>query len=288
MIGNIFKDLCSNIEIPHEDITKIYEYKKEITICIDQHFGNNLAEENSQFIGSFGRNTAIYPENIRLLTIIPEEMYWQLSLNIQKILGEVKKALVKKYSSCDYSDNGNGLNINMDGNISFEIVPGFMYNNGTYMYLCNGIWRKLNLKSERKNFSYINLKVNNNLIELCRILKLWKNARNVDISNILLDTLAYHFFYYHTKTYSYDLFDEMLVNFFKYLQPKCKRNSFVSLDGETVLKNKIDLSDEVFFSVTTAQTALTVAECGMMEEAIKDWQKILGSSMFSKVNFHDN
>lgn len=156
------------------------------------------------------------------------------------------------------------------------------------MYLCNGVWKKLNLESERKNFSQVNLKVNNNLIELCRILKLWKNIRNIDISNILLDTLAYHFFNYNEKTYSYDLFDEMLVNFFQYLQPNCKRNSFVSLDGETILRKKIDLSNEIFFSVTTAQTALTVAECGMTEEAIKDWQKILGSSMFSKVNFHDN
>lgn len=283
MIENVFKDLCSNIEISHGDVMKINEHKKEITVCIDEYFNSKLAEKNSQFIGSFGRNTAIYSENIRILTIIPEEMYWKLSLGIHKILEEMKRALMIKYPSCDYSDNGNGLNINIDGNISFEIVPGFMYNNGAYIYLCNSVWRKLNLKAERENFYQINLKVNNNLVELCRILKLWKNTHDIDISNVLLDTLAYHFFNYHSKKYSYDVFDEMLVNFLKYLKPICKKEKFISFDGETILQRKVDLSDDVFFSITTAQTALSSAECGMKQYAIKDWQKILGSSMFSKI-----
>ena len=36
------------------------------------------------------------------------------------------------------------------------------------------------------------------------------------------------------------------------------------------------------------QTPLTMAGCGIMEETIKDWQKISEGSMFSKVNFYDN
>ena len=281
MIKDIFRDLTSNVRIPNESLKLIYKHKKEITACIDEYFIMNQAVISSQYIGSFGRNTAIYPENIRILTVIPEEMYWQLSLGIPKILEKIKTALMKKYSSCDYSDNGNGLNININGDISFEIVPGFVYDNGQYIYLCNGEWRKLNLKAERENFSMVNHNVNNNLVELCRMLKLWKNFLNIDISNILLDTFAYHFFCYQEKRYSFDTFDEMFVDFFDYLEHHCIREYVISLDGETVLQKKIDLSDVTFLSATIARTALSVAECGMVEEAIKDWKRIFGNSMFS-------
>ena len=108
MIKDIFRDLSSNVRIPNESLKLIYKHKKEITACIDEYFIMNQAVISSQYIGSFGRNTAIYPENIRILTVIPEEMYWQLSLGIPKILEKIKTALMKKYSSCDYSDNGNG------------------------------------------------------------------------------------------------------------------------------------------------------------------------------------
>lgn len=95
-----------------------------------------LATNKSQFIDSYGRNTAIFTENIRLLVAMPEEMYWQLSMGINNILAEMKKALIKKYLSCEYSDNGNGLNININGDLSFEIVPGFIFDSGAYIYLC--------------------------------------------------------------------------------------------------------------------------------------------------------
>lgn len=285
MIGNVFQKLCSNIEISNDKVLEICKYKDDIVLNIDEYFNSKLAKQYSQFIGSYGRNTAIYTDNIRLMVIIPEEMYWQLSLGIFTILAEMKKALNKKYLSCEYSDNGNGLNISIDDSLSFEIVPGFIFENGEYIYLYSNQWQKLNLKAERENFYKVNTKVNNNLIELCRILKVWKNTHDLDISNILLDTFAYHFFDFECeeKGYYCNHYDEMIVNFFNYLIQNCKKDSFISFDGETVLKRKIDLYDKVFFSLATAQTAIASADCGMFEEAFKDWQKVLGYSGFLNV-----
>ncbi len=283
MIKKVFQDLCSNIEISCNSILTISGHKKEITSLIDEYFNNKLATDKSQFIGSYGRNTAIFTENIRLLVAMPGEMYWQLSMGINNILDEMKFALIKKYLSCEYSDNGNGLNININGDLSFEIVPGFMFDSGAYIYLCGRQWQRLNFNAEHNNFYQLNTKWNNNLVELCRILKLWKNNRNVDISNILVDTLAYHFFNYREdkEGYSYEIYDEMLVDFFKYLSQNCKKDSFISFDGETILKKRIDLYDEAFFCTTSAETALASAKCGMTREAVRDWQKILGYSILS-------
>jgi len=278
MIKDIFRNLCESIEISRDDVLKINTHKKNITSCIDEYFDMKLAAENSQFIGSYGRNTAVFTDNIRLLTIIPEEMYWQLSLGINNILKEMKNALRKKYLSCDFSDNGNGLNINVDGNLGFEIVPGFVFNNGEYIYLCNNEWHTLKLKAERENFCKLNDKNNNNLVFLCRLLKIWKHSNNLDIGNILLDTFAYYFFYNQIdeKSYCFDNYDEMLVDFFNYLKNNCKKNTFISFDGETLLKKRIDISDQVFSSVTRAQPALDAANLGMYEEAVRDWRIVFG------------
>ncbi len=285
MIKKVFQDVCSNIEVSRSSSLAICEHKKEITSIIDRYFNSELATQKSQFIGSYGRNTAIFIENIRLLVALPEEMYWQLSMGISNILAEMKKALTKKYISCEYSDNGNGLNININGDLSFEIVPGFMYNNGTYIYLYGRQWQKLNFNAEHDNFYKLNMKYNNNLVELCRILKLWKFTKDIDISNILLDTLAFHFFNYKEdeKGYSYEIYDEMLVDFFKYLLKNCKKDSFISFDGETILQRKINLYDAAFFCVTTAQSALASTNCGMVKEAVRDWQKLFGHCKLSYI-----
>lgn len=282
MIKKFFQDFCTNMEIDKEYVEEINRHKKVIVSCIDKKFGSQLATAKSQFIGSYGRNTAVYTENIRLLVSLPEEMYWQLSLEIQDILLKMKNALIAEYGTCEYSDNGNGLNININGYLSYEIVPGFVFDKGEYIYLCDRKWRKLNLKVERENFFQLNEKVNGNLVQLCRILKVWKNYHEVEISNILLDTYAYHFFYINVdeKRYSFDNYDKMLLDFFGYLMQNCKKETFISFDGETVLKKKVDLYEKVFLSETTAQTALAVANCNMLEESVEDWKKILGCGMY--------
>lgn len=282
MIYNFFQNICSKLEIQNDSKLKIDNYKKDITACIDIYLKSNLAQNYSQYIGSYGRSTAIYSENIRLMVIIPEDMYWNLSLDIPHILENLKKALISNFLSCEYSDNGNGLNINIDGNLSFEIVPGFMFNNGEYIHLHNNNWQKINLKKERENFNKLNIDVDNTLVTLCRILKIWKNTYMLDISNILLDTLAYHFFYNQrtSKEYTFNNYDELIFDFFLYLSNNCKREKFISFDGITILKKRIDLSDPVFYTLSTAQRALSSAKSGMIEEAIKDWQNLLGLNAY--------
>ena len=281
MIKKVFRDLCSNIEIDEKRVLEIEKHKKNIEMCLDQYFTSRLASKHSEFIGSYGRNTAIFTENIRLLVALPEELYWKLSMGIKVILADMKTALIQKYVTCEYSESGNGLNININGNLSYEIVPGFIFNNGEYLYLSNGEWKKLDFKAERSNFYQVNKKSDNNLIDLCRILKLWKNYYNIDIGNILIDTLAYYFIKYKgERNYSYDNYDEMLLGFFKYMINNCKRDSFVSFDGKTILKRRIDLYDIVFYSLTIAETAVASANCDMKQEAVEDWKKILGYAMF--------
>ena len=59
---------------------------------------------------------------------------------------------------------------------------------------------------------------NNNLKNLCRMCRAWKNEKNVDIKGITIDVLAYRFlstYCYKDKSYLY--YDYMTRDFFKYL-----------------------------------------------------------------------
>lgn len=281
MINNVFSNVCKKMEISEKRVQEISDIKKNITQCIDEYFGNTISMGKSRFIGSYGRNTAVYIENIRLLVVIPSSIYLQMTLDINEILRDMQKALQKKFVVCDRADNGNGLNINMDGDLNFEIVPGFMFDQGVYVYLLNNEWKQLNLGIEREMFNCVNLETNNNLIYLCRMLKIWKNKQNLDISNILLDTFAYHFFDKAVKKiYTFDNFDEMLVDFFNFLLPNCRSDNFISFDGKTILKRRVDLYDKVFFSRNTGEMAKESAECGLFKEAIDDWKQVFGTWYF--------
>lgn len=286
MINNVFNYFCEKIELDKEIINKIDIVKTDIVECIDEYFGTEVAKMESKYIGSYGRNTAVHIENIRLLLVIPSAIYLQISVDINEILGDMEKAMYKRFFAFERS--GNGLNINIDGTLSFEVIPGFMLDEGVYIYLCNNRWKHLNLGLEKKMFNKMNLKFNNNLVDLCRILKVWKfcpispDGNNIDISeisNILLDTFAYHFFDQNAeRLYTYETYDEMLIDFLNFLLPNSKRDNFLSFDGKTFLKRKTDaLHDKVSYSIGKANMAMEDINLGLYDDALQEWKGILGS-----------
>lgn len=59
---------------------------------------------------------------------------------------------------------------------------------------------------------------NGNLKRLCKMLREWKDMKNVDISGYAIDTLAYNFIkYWNNRDKSYTYYDWMTRDFFKFL-----------------------------------------------------------------------
>lgn len=278
MINNFFEEFCSNIKISESERNKITYTKEKITNCIFKYYDSPTSISESQYIGAYGRNTAVYIENIRLLCVLPSNLYFKLTVDIEEILNDMIEALIKEFPTCERNYLHDGLIINIDGVLSFKIIPGFVFDNGEYLYLMNNAWQELHLKTEKEMFNKLNVKYNNNVVDLCRILKVWKVYNNIDISNILLDTFAYHFFNIKVnEAYTINSYDHMLADFFKFLLPNCKSNNYISFDSKTILRRNEEIYDKVFFSMRTAETAIVSAECGLKEEAIIDWKRVLGS-----------
>ncbi|MCC8089514.1 MAG: hypothetical protein LIO79_09705 [Rikenellaceae bacterium] len=278
MLKGVFQEFCSGMEIDGCIVKKISKNRDEITDLVSEYYSFPNAKVSSQFMGAYGRNTAVYTENIRLLIAIPLYIYTSISLDNIQLLRQINTVLRTKFRSSDFSDVNTGLEIHIDDSLGFNIIPGFAYDNETYIYLSRNEWKVLNLGNERKRFDEVNRKTHNNLLDLCRMLKVWKNYKDLDIENILLDTFAYHFFSMSGgKCYSVDAYDEMLTDFFRFLLKNCKDSGFISIDGKTVLQPPAGLRDAVFYAYTTANTALEEAKLLYIEDAFTRWRKIFGT-----------
>lgn len=278
----IFEKFCRNIEIEKNEVDKIAFIKNEIEECIYKYYKTPPISENVKYIGAYGRNTAVFIDNIRVLCVLPSYLYLEIDLDINDILDNMISALRSKFITCYRNPNEDGLIINIDNSISFKIIPGFAFNDGEYVFLNNNKWRELHLKAEKDMINNLNVKYNNNVIQLCRMLKIWKQYHDLDINNILIDTFVYHFFSLSvSKKYYFENYDEMILDFFKFLLPNCKSNNYISIDCKTILRRNVDLYDNVFKCMITSETAFNSSKYALDDEVIlNDWKKIFGAFYF--------
>lgn len=225
-ISDIFENFCKSIRIPATDNEKIINRYHQITKRINLDYYNSSSDTNhSLYIGSYGRDTEIFTSDIDMLVQLPYEVYKQYdsySGNGQSaLLQDVKNTIAKTYSTTHLKGDGQIVSINWTDNINFEILPAFINSDGSYTYPDSndgGKWRKTDPKSEISAIKDMNDKCNNNLKNLCRMCRAWKEENSVDIKGITIDVLAYRFlstYKYNDKSYLY--YDYMSRDFFKYL-----------------------------------------------------------------------
>lgn len=227
-VVDLFSIFIKNLEMSSNSIENIRNRYKQITKRINLDYRNSNSDTNySLYVGSYGRNTEIWTSDIDIIVILPYEVYARVnktSGNIQSyLLQEVKNILKKTYPSSFIKADGQVIGINFSDGISFEIVPTFLNCDQisyTYPDTNNGgSWQVTNPKAEINAMNELNKSTKNNLKFLCRIIRAWKQNCNVDISGILIDTLAYNFiknWKYNDKSFLY--YDFMTRDFFEYLK----------------------------------------------------------------------
>jgi hypothetical protein len=103
-----------------------------------------------------------------------------------------------------------------------EIQPVFEEDDGGYIYpdtKGEGSWKITKPREEMEAVSAMDDDKNQNLRRLCRMARAWKNKHGLEMSGILIDTLAYNFLASTTEydDCSYLYYDWMSRDFFKYL-----------------------------------------------------------------------
>lgn len=238
-LGDWFNTLCSNIRV--QDGGTIASRYKAITRRLNTDFWNTTSEtSHSLYVGSYGRNTAIDGfSDLDMVFELPSDLYFQYDEytgNGQSaLLQAVRNSIQKTYSTSNLGADGQVVIVSFMDGITFEVVPVFNNNAGSYTYPDSnggGKWRTTNPRPEIEAIRSRNTACNGNLMPLCRMMRAWKRKWEVSIGGLLIDTLAYQFidgWQYKDKSYLY--YDWMCRDIFRFMADQDKDKEYWKAPG---------------------------------------------------------
>ncbi|AIY06644.1 hypothetical protein Plano_2679 [Planococcus sp. PAMC 21323] len=138
-VSDYFSTFCSNLRMSSDNVNKIQYRYKQITKRINTAYRGSTSETaNSFYVGSYGRGTKIWTSDIDVMVQLPYQTYKKFNdytgNGQSALLQEVKNELEKTYSTSHLNGDGQVIAINFSDGISFEIVPAFINDGGSYTY----------------------------------------------------------------------------------------------------------------------------------------------------------
>lgn len=236
-----FSGFCTNIRV--QDGGTISMRYKNITRRLNTDFWTTTSDvAHSLYVGSYGRNTAIHGfSDLDMIFQLPYTVYAQYNgyagNGQSSLLQAVKTSIERTYSTTSIRADGQVILVPFDDGITFEVVPAFINENGSYTYPDannGGCWRTTNPRPEIEAIQTRNTDCNNNLVPLCRMMRAWKAKWTVPISGLLIDTLAYQFIEnYEYKDKSYLYYDFMCRDFFQWMSNQSETQEFWRSPGSS-------------------------------------------------------
>lgn len=238
-LADWFSTFCSNIQL--QDGGTISSRYQAITRRLNTDFWNTTSDtSHSLYVGSYGRNTAIQGfSDLDMVFELPSSLYLQYDAHDgngqSALLQAIRSSMQKTYSSSDIGADGQVVAVTFQDGITFEVVPVFANQAGSYTYPDSndgGKWRTTNPRPEIEAIRTRNATCNRNLVPLCRMMRSWKKKWDVSIGGLLIDTLAYQFienYTYRDKSYLY--YDFMCRDFFKWMADQDEKQEYWKAPG---------------------------------------------------------
>ncbi len=233
-----FKD---NYNIGKEQISSIsYRYRR-ITSRLNKDFWNTDSETaHSLYVGSYGRDTAANGlSDLDIGFLLPASVYHKYdaytSNGQSALLQAVRSSLQNTYPTTAIGGDGQVVVIVFNDGITFEILPAFTNDGGTWTYPDSnngGRWRTCDPRSEIKAIDERNKESNGNLKYLCRMMRVWRDHNKAGMSGALIDTLAYQFmrdWQHRDKSFLYH--DFMARDFLLFLADQDKTQQYWKMPG---------------------------------------------------------
>lgn len=227
-VGEWFTTFCNDLRIGIAKRSSISNRTGRIAGQLNFDLRGGLDSKGSYrfYVGSYGRTTAIPSvSDVDLLYELPFALWEKYDAYLgngqSALLGLVKASLQKTYPSSDIAGDGQVVVIRFDDGIKFEVLPAFANVGGGYTFADTnggGTWKTCRPKQEMEAFSTRNIACSENLVQLGRMVRAWRDDNNVPMSGMLIDTLAYQFienWAYRQKSYLY--YDWMTRDFFNFL-----------------------------------------------------------------------
>ena len=150
-----------------------------VTSAMNREFWNITSDrQNSIYVGSYGRGTAIDTSDIDILMSLPESYYNQFNSvygnGQSRLLQVVRQAILVRYPRSEVRADGQVVKINFSDGMFFEILPAFKNWDGSYRYPdtnMGGNWRSTNPKAEQDAMKNKNISSNGLLFDTCKHLR---------------------------------------------------------------------------------------------------------------------
>jgi hypothetical protein len=286
-VGEDFKLFCDNLTVNNRsDISDRYE---TITQRLNTDFWlSNSKTNHSLYVGSYGRGTARRGfSDLDMIFILPYSLYERYSkyaYNGQsELLKVVKNSIKNRYSVTDVSGDGQVVVVFFSDSMRFEVVPAFENPDDSFTYPDSnggGKWKITNPRPEIESININNKLTNGNLVNLCRMTRVWKTYWNVPMGGLLIDTLACKFltnWSYKEKSYVY--YDWMVRDFFEYLADQNPQQEYWLAVGSNQYiwrKGSFEYNAKRCFNL--ALEAIEYQSRQMSWSANQKWREIYGTT----------
>ena len=288
-VGDWFSKFCGNIQV--QDAGTISTRYKAITRRLNTDFWDTSSEtSHSLYVGSYGRNTAIQGfSDLDMVMELPSSIYYQYDKyqgNGQSaLLQAVRTALQKTYTTTSIGADGQVAVIHFKDGITFEIVPVFINQGGSYTFPDSnngGFWRTTNPKPEIQAIRERNIDCNKNLVPLCRMARSWKGKWDVPLGGLLIDAFAYQFIgYYEHRDKSPIYYDYMCRDFFKWMADQDDSQQYWKApgSGQSVYKNgSFQYKAKRCYNLAVEAINYETASPKQEWSAKQEWRDIFGTS----------
>ena len=254
--------------------------------CLNRrYYGSTSDTDDSFFIGSWGKDTAMRPpRDVDLLRSAGRGLHPIPGSRLEpavRLLQEVKAALKETYPDTDMSGDGQVVVVRF-GSYSVEVVPAILLTNNRY-WICNtndgGSYKETDPWAEIGHINTVNQANNGNLRPLIRMLKTWQAYCSVPIKSFQLELLAADFISKSPwRLYDFFWFDWITRDFFFYLYHRA--NTFISVPGtlETIYLGN-DWQSRAESAYWRAVKACDHEQYNRVDAAGEEWQKIFGSQI---------
>lgn len=253
--------------------------------CLNRAYYGTISEtDNSFFIGSWGKGTAIRPpRDVDVYFLLPAAVYNRFQAYTwarqSALLQEVKDRLAITYPNTNMSGDGQVVVVNF-GSYSVEVVPAFALTTQGRYWICDtnngGSYKETAPWAEVNHLEAVDSANARNLRPLIRMLKAWQACCSVPIKSFHLELVASEFIAQSAwRLNNWFYFDWIMRDFFAFLYNRA--NGIVVRPG---IFEIISLGDawksRAESAYNRALKACAYERDNRIAEAGDEWQKIFG------------
>ncbi len=283
-----FEQFHSNLALTPLQQLDGYTKRGSVVSCLNRaYYGVSADTDNSFFIGSWGKDTAIRPpRDVDVYFLLPAEVHQRFQSYVwnrqSALLQEVKNTLAATFHNTDMSGDGQVVVVNF-GSYSVEVVPAFALTTAGRYWICDthdgGSYKETAPWEEVQHIETVDSANARNLRPLIRMLKAWQAWCSVPIKSFYLELLAVEYIAQSPwRLYDWFFFDWLTRDFFAFLYGRAQGYFFVPGTYEIVALGDAWQSR----ALTAYQRAVKACDYernNYVQAAGDEWQKIFGTDI---------